>query len=128
LHGAPGVYSSRFAGIEGDDDANNAKLVDSLKSVPAAKRHAWYTCHMTLSDPQGRIFIDVEEVCRGRIVLQPRGRHGFGYDPHFEIPEYHRTFGELGDHVKSVLSHRGRAMRSFLDKFRSLPQLAAAGI
>jgi len=120
LNGQPGVYSSRFAGEDGNDDANNAKLVESLQKVPLNKRTAWYTCHMTLSDPDGKVWIDVENTCRGRIVLQPRGQAGFGYDPYFEIPEYRMTFAELGETVKSVLSHRARAMREFLCQLTKL--------
>ncbi len=123
LNGEPGVYSSRFAGEEGNDQANNAKLVASLQGVPLEKRRAWYTCHMTLSDPTGQTWIDVEQTCHGRIVLEPRGGAGFGYDPYFEIPEYHLTFAELGDAIKSVLSHRARAMRAFLRQLQQLPQL-----
>ena len=118
LKGEPGVYSARYAGEDGNDSANNAKLIQSLESVPKEKRQAWYTCHMTLSDPQGNVHIDVEQTCRGRIVDVPRGEAGFGYDPHFELPEYHQTFAELGDAVKSVISHRAKAMRQFLHVFR----------
>lgn len=123
LDGAPGVYSSRYAGEDGNDQANNAKLIEGLRDVPPKKRDAWYTCHVTLSDPAGNVCIDVEATCRGRIVLEPRGHAGFGYDPHFEIPEYHLTFAEMGDTVKSILSHRARAMRQFLNRFRRFPQL-----
>ena len=75
---------------------------------------------MALSNPQGQVLISVEETCRGRIISQPRGEAGFGYDPHFELPEYHLTFAELGDTVKSVLSHRAKAMRRFLKQFTGL--------
>ena len=124
LGGEPGVFSSRYAGKDGDDTANNSKLTESLSSVPREKRGAWYTCHATLADPDGKVRIDVEATCHGRIVLQPRGDFGFGYDPFFEIREYHLTFAELGDAVKSVLSHRARAMRKFLKHFTALHQLA----
>jgi XTP/dITP diphosphohydrolase len=67
-----------------------------------------------LADPQGHVRADAEAYCHGRIAHEPRGTAGFGYDPLFEVIEYHRTFGELGDTVKSVLSHRGRAVRSIL--------------
>ncbi len=118
LNGAPGVYSSRFAGANATDADNNARLVQAMQAIPQDQRQAFYTCHMTLSDPLGNPVIDVERCCQGRIVLDPRGQAGFGYDPYFELGEYHQTFGELGDAVKSVLSHRGRAMRCFL---RQLP-------
>jgi XTP/dITP diphosphohydrolase len=114
LGGEPGVYSSRFAGEQATDDENNRLLVERLRHVPEALRAAWYTCHMTLSNPAGQPLVDVEDYCRGRIINEPRGEAGFGYDPYFEIVEYHQTFAELGDTVKSVLSHRARAMRAFL--------------
>lgn len=126
LRGAPGVYSARYAGEDANDETNNAKLVASLCDIPSNKRQAWYTCHMTLSDPTGNPHIDVEASCRGQIVLEPRGTAGFGYDPYFELVEYRRTFAELGDSVKSVLSHRAKAMRMFLSKFHSLPSLPVA--
>lgn len=120
LGGAPGVHSARFSGPDATDASNNALLVDKLRDVPASKRDAWYTCHMTLSDPQGEVLIDVEDYCRGRMLLEPRGGAGFGYDPYFELIEYRQTFAELGDTIKSVLSHRARAMRRFLRALKPL--------
>lgn len=114
LDGRPGIYSARFAGEDSNDAANNQRLLEELAKVPLAKRTAHYVCHMSLSDPSGEIHIDCEDRCRGRILKSPRGSGGFGYDPLFEIPEYHCTFGELGAAVKSVLSHRSRAMRKFV--------------
>jgi XTP/dITP diphosphohydrolase len=67
-----------------------------------------------LACPRGEIRIDTEAICCGIIRHSPAGHHGFGYDPLFEIPEYHRTFGELGPAAKSAISHRGRAMRAFV--------------
>jgi XTP/dITP diphosphohydrolase len=69
---------------------------------------------MSLSDPNGNVVVDCEEKCCGRILKVPRGEGGFGYDPLFELPEYHQTFAELGSGVKAVLSHRSRAMRRFV--------------
>ncbi len=125
LDGAPGVWSSRFAGEDASDADNNSRLVEELKSVPLNQRTAHYTCHVTLSDPQGQPVIDVEGYCRGRIALEPRGSAGFGYDPWFELVEYHQTFAELGDTVKSVLSHRGRAMREFLRQLHPVIRTAS---
>ena len=123
LDGAPGVYSARFSGPDATDEKNNALLLEKLKNVPLEKRTAWYTCHMTLSDPTGKVHIQCERRCYGRILLEPHGSGGFGYDPMFEIPEYHQTFGQLGDSVKSVLSHRARANRQFVPQL--LPIVAA---
>ena len=120
LDGRPGVYSARYSGENATDDSNKVKLIEELSGVPVEKRGAWYTCHMTLSDPQGNVLIDCESCCRGRIIAEERGEAGFGYDPLFEIPEYGLTFAELGDEVKSVLSHRARANRIFVPKLLNL--------
>jgi len=120
LDGRPGVYSARYSGEDATDDSNKVKLIEELQGVPANKRGAWYTCHMTLSDPQGNVLIDCESQCHGRIMHEERGEAGFGYDPLFEIPEYGLTFAELGDEVKSVLSHRARANRIFIPRLLSL--------
>ncbi len=114
LGGRPGVYSARFAGEDATDDANNAKLVAELEGVPDTKRAAHYTCHVALADPQGEIVLTVEARCRGRIVSEPRGGNGFGYDPYFLLPEWGKTFGELSPLVKRCLSHRARAFGRFV--------------
>jgi XTP/dITP diphosphohydrolase len=120
LDGAPGIYSARFSGEDATDANNNALLLEKLKGVPLEKRMAWYTCHMTLADPEGQVQIDCEGRCYGRILTQEMGSAGFGYDPMFEIPEYHQTFGQLGDTVKSLLSHRARANRIFVPQLLAL--------
>jgi XTP/dITP diphosphohydrolase len=122
LDGAPGIYSARFSGPSATDADNNRVLLEKLTSVPLEKRTAWYHCHFTLSDPQGVERIHCEGSCSGRILLKPKGTAGFGYDPLFEIPEYHQTFAELGDAIKSVLSHRARAHRKFVPLLRQLIQ------
>lgn len=111
LSGAPGVYSARYAGPDATDGDNVEKLLREMSSITGDRRGAYYVSHMTLADPTGRIRSETETICRGRIADVPRGTAGFGYDPVFEIVEYHRTFGELGDTVKGMLSHRGRATR-----------------
>lgn len=120
LQGAPGIYSARFSGPEATDQSNNALLIEKLTGVPDPKRTAHYVCHVTLADPQGNILIDAERTCGGRIVAEGRGQNGFGYDPHFLIPEYGRTFGELPPIVKKCLSHRARAMSEFAEKLERL--------
>jgi XTP/dITP diphosphohydrolase len=109
LDGAPGVYSARYAGSHGDDDANNRKLLEALADVPDGRRGAAFVCSLALSDPSGAIVLEAEGACRGRIAHRIRGEGGFGYDPLFIIPEYHKTFGELSTLVKHQLSHRARA-------------------
>ena len=120
LDGAPGVYSARFSGEHATDESNNALLLEKLEGVASEKRIAWYTSHMALADPLGKIHINCEARCYGRILTEKKGSGGFGYDPLFEIAEYHQTFGELGDSVKSVLSHRARANRMFVPKLLNL--------
>lgn len=120
LDGAPGVYSARYAGAEASDEDNNRRLLAELSDVPLERRTAHYVCHATLADPSGEIRAEAEGYCCGRILTDYRGGHGFGYDPLFEVIEYHRTFGELSPAVKAVLSHRGRAMRRLLPAFRRL--------
>jgi XTP/dITP diphosphohydrolase len=116
LGGAPGIYSARYAGEQGNDEANNDKLLRELEAFPDEKRGAYYVCTAALSDPQGKIHAVVEGRCHGRILRERHGAGGFGYDPLFLIPEYHQTFGELSAVVKDALSHRARA----LDKLKPL--------
>jgi XTP/dITP diphosphohydrolase len=120
LRGAPGIYSARFAGPDATDDENNRQLLDQLRDTPLKKRTARYVCHVALADPSGAIRAESEAICRGRIRFEPVGTNGFGYDPLFEVVEYHRTFGELGSTVKRVLSHRSRAMRAIIPKLLTL--------
>src|SRR5262245_14951855 len=119
LGGEPGVRSARFSDPGATDERNNALLLERLRGLPSEKRTAHYTCYATLSDPGGNVRAQSEGICRGRILTEPAGSGGFGYDPLFEIVECHRTFGELSGAVKSVLSHRSRAIRQLV------PQLIA---
>jgi len=110
LAGRPGVFSARYAGKQGDDEANNRKLLAELKPYPPEKREAYYVCTAALSNPRGEVIAVADGRCYGTIVLDRRGEGGFGYDPYFLIPEYHRTFGELSASVKHALSHRAKAL------------------
>lgn len=125
LQGAPGIFSARFAGPNATDADNNRRLLVRLADVPLARRSAHYVCHATLADPQGNVRAEAEDYCHGRILLAEQGGGGFGYDPLFEIVEYHCTFGQLGPAVKACLSHRGRAMRRILPEVARL--LATGG-
>ncbi len=112
LGGAPGVYSARYAGPGADDAANNAKLLRALAATPDAERHAVYRCVVIYVDgPDDAAPLCAEGVWEGTIVDAPRGRGGFGYDPHFWLPELRKTAAELDVDEKNRLSHRGRAMR-----------------
>lgn len=123
LKGAPGVFSARYAGVHGDDEANNLKVLADLAHVADDRRGAAFVCALALADPTGAIRLEASGACRGRLIREPRGTNGFGYDPLFLIPEYHRTFGELSSLVKSRLSHRSRAFTHFrpgLDRLLAL--------
>jgi XTP/dITP diphosphohydrolase len=123
LGGAPGVYSARFAGSNATDDDNNRLLLQKLVETPLEKRTARYVCHVAVADPAGKVRAESRDICRGRIRFEPSGTNGFGYDPLFEIIEYHQTFGELGQHVKRALSHRSRALRAIVPKLLQLKPL-----
>lgn len=120
LDGRPGVYSARYSGPDADDERNNALLLEELGKTAVERRTAHYTCHLVLADPRGKVRASCEATCRGRIRFKPAGHNGFGYDPLFEVVEYHRTFGELSPVAKSVLSHRARAVSLLLPTLRQL--------
>jgi XTP/dITP diphosphohydrolase len=109
LGNRPGVFSARYSGPDATDESNNRLLLGELGDTPLERRAARFVCHVALADPSGKIYAESDASCRGRILFAPRGCNGFGYDPLFEIVEYHRTFAELGLRAKAVLSHRARA-------------------
>jgi XTP/dITP diphosphohydrolase len=109
LSGAPGIYSARYAGVGASDTDNTDKLLGNLKGLSKSKRRARFRCVLCLIDKEGGTFY-FEGACEGRIGLAPTGRFGFGYDPIF-IPDGHKaSFAELGDSIKSQLSHRAKAV------------------
>jgi XTP/dITP diphosphohydrolase len=111
LGGAPGVYSARYAGKQGDDAANNAKLLREMAALKGNERAAYYVSTAVLADPTGKVVAAVEGRCHGVITDAPRGTGGFGYDPLFLVPEYGKTFGELPPEVKQAMSHRANAFK-----------------
>ncbi len=120
LSGEPGVLSARFAGPDASDEDNNRLLLTRLGETPIEKRSARFVCHMALADPEGAIQAESDAACCGRILFQPRGQNGFGYDPLFEIVEYRRSFAEFGPIVKACLSHRARAARLIIPRLMEL--------
>jgi len=115
LGGAPGVHSARFAGVHGDDEANNQRLLADLAEVADAERGARFFCALALARPDGEIVARFEGTARGRILCERRGTRDFGYDPYFlfseeGFPQTGRTFAELNASEKSAVSHRGRAL------------------
>ncbi|MFZ5800570.1 MAG: RdgB/HAM1 family non-canonical purine NTP pyrophosphatase [Candidatus Omnitrophota bacterium] len=110
LKNQPGVYSSRFSGPGATDGKNNLKLLRLLKGVPLKKRQARYCCTVALADGKKLIYVGGSS-CSGLLGFHPKGTAGFGYDPLFVIPRYHKTFAELGEDIKHTMSHRFRALR-----------------
>lgn len=118
LNGAPGVYSSRYAGPQATYADNVQKLLRELTGVPDMQRTAEFRTVMALA-LDGKIHL-VEGKCRGRITLAPRGDNGFGYDPVFCVPELNKTFAELTLTEKNKISHRGKASAAFKGLLRQL--------
>ncbi|MCU0716925.1 MAG: RdgB/HAM1 family non-canonical purine NTP pyrophosphatase [Pirellula sp.] len=114
LGGEPGIYSARFSGPGATDASNNSLLLERMKQIPELQRDAFYVSTIALADPDGVVHIESSGECWGRVLFAPRGEGGFGYDPLFEIAEYHQTFAEMGLGVKRAISHRARSLRSFL--------------
>ena len=111
LEGKPGIYSSRWGS---SDEERIDKVLKLLKDVPLDKRNAKFVCVVVLVLPDGKTYM-VKEECKGIIKFKPKGKSGFGYDPIFLVPEYGKTFAELGDKLKNQISHRGKAMRKMVD-------------
>ena len=109
----------RYAGKQGDDEANNRKLLIELRGCPTTNVRV-YVCVAALADPQGQVHAVTEGRCHGVIIKERRGTGGFGYDPLFLIPEYHKTFGELSARVKHALSHRAKALTQLRPALRHL--------
>ncbi|MGQ9819888.1 MAG: RdgB/HAM1 family non-canonical purine NTP pyrophosphatase [Candidatus Kapaibacteriales bacterium] len=113
LNGAPGVFSSRFAGEECDDSANRRKILALLKDVPLEKRTARFRTVLCFFEGYNIWFF--EGVCPGTIVKEERGTEGFGYDSIFVPEGYEKTFAEMDLHQKNKISHRAKAIEKFLD-------------
>jgi XTP/dITP diphosphohydrolase len=110
LNGMPGVLSARWSGQHGDDDANLRLLLGQLSDVPDERRGAQFVCAAALVLPGGRVHVS-EGVVRGRLIREPRGHNGFGYDPIF-LPESSTiTTAEMESADKDRISHRGKALR-----------------
>jgi XTP/dITP diphosphohydrolase len=115
LQGAPGIYSARYAGEGADDQANNNKLLEALKGMPEEQRTARFQCLLVYmrhaTDPTPLI---CQGTWEGRILEEPQGENGFGYDPLFWVPTEGCSSAELDPEVKNRLSHRGQALRLLL--------------
>ncbi len=111
LGGAPGVFSARYAGQQGNDLANNTRLLRELQGVPAERRSARFRCCLALARPEA-ILAESEGTIEGVIIDESRGDNGFGYDPHFFVPSLGKTTAELSPDNKNSISHRGQALRA----------------
>lgn len=116
LDGAPGVRSSRFAGEDGNDAANNALLLEKLAGLPQAQRGARFVCALALARPEGDVIFQTRGETHGRIIESASGDAGFGYDPLFlfdeeDVEPTGKTFAQISQAAKSAVSHRGRALR-----------------
>jgi XTP/dITP diphosphohydrolase len=118
LNGEPGVYSARYAGENGDDAANNHKLIAALATE--SNRGAHYVCALVMvqseHDPEPLI---VQTRWYGQIVNQAKGENGFGYDPYFFLPELGKTAAQLDPAQKNLMSHRGQALRELIAQLKS---------
>lgn len=125
LNGAPGIYSARYAGEEGNDAKNNEKLLHELKDVPEERRSARFVCVLALCGPKSRSMREwtVRESCEGRIGFAPKGHNGFGYDPLFFYPPWGMTFGEIDRETKATVSHRGKALKKLAEILTSVIDL-----
>lgn len=122
LDGEPGIHSSRYAGLGATDADRYRKLLAKLEGVPWERRQARFRCVIALATPEGALHT-VEGRLIGRIAFEPRGEHGFGYDPVFYLPEYEKTLAELPPEVKNRISHRADAARKAIPVLRQMLDL-----
>jgi len=117
LDGAPGVHSARYAGVDGDNAANNQNLIAALQGK--ADRGAHYVCALVMvnsaNDPEPLI---VQTRWYGQIIDEAKGDYGFGYDPYFFLPELGKTVAELAPSEKNQISHRGQALRELISQLQ----------
>jgi len=119
LNGAPGIFSARYAGVHGDDQTNNLKLLKELESIPEEKRGAHFTCAAALVLPDGREHV-AEEIFEGSILYAPIGDHGFGYDPLFRPQGFSISSAQMSAEEKDLISHRGKSLRAIAPHVISL--------
>jgi XTP/dITP diphosphohydrolase len=119
LHGAPGIYSARYAGEQASDSDNIEALLTALNGVPASERNARFQCVVVYmrhaKDPTPLI---CQGTWHGQILNEAAGDGGFGYDPVFFVPETDCSAAELSSQQKHAISHRGQAMRCFIEEFQ----------
>lgn len=111
LHGAPGIFSARWSGQHGDDQANLELLLAQLADIDPPHRGAAFVCTAAFATPDGTRHVEYGKLA-GDLTFKPRGDNGFGYDPIVELPEYGKTLAELDAETKNEISHRGQAFRA----------------
>lgn len=115
LNGAPGVYSARY----GNSDAERiGRLLRELGDTK--NRQAQFICAIAVANPQGKIVLQSEGICKGEILYEIRGEGGFGYDPIFYVPEKQLTFAEMSPELKKSISHRGNALKNLVPQLMKL--------
>ena len=116
LHGAPGIYSARYAGEPKSDERNNEKLLAALSECAEGQRTARYWCVLVyLRHAEDPVPVIVQRSWEGEVLAHPRGEGGFGYDPLFWLPDQGMSVAELPSETKNRLSHRGRALHTLVD-------------
>jgi len=120
IGGRPGVYSARYAGEGATDSENNAKLLDELSRTADDERTARFRCAIVIADESGIELAIAEGACEGVIGSEPKGTHGFGYDPLFIPDGYTQTMAELGPDTKNEISHRAKAAAKLVSQLREL--------
>ena len=119
LNGAPGIYSSRYAGEAASDEANLYKLIEEVKKLPQDKRTIRFVCSMAyVRDAGDPAPVIAEGVWEGIAVTEPKGKNGFGYDPMFYVPTHNCTSAELPPDVKNRISHRGKALKKLVEQLK----------
>ena len=131
LGGAPGVFSARYAQdrthpAAPTDQDNWRKLLEELQGVPWEQRRARFVCEIALALPDGRLFTARGE-CPGIIAYEPKGSHGFGYDPVFWVPDFGCTMAELGPEKKNRISHRAQALAALRELLAGLKDELGGG-
>ena len=119
LNGEPGIYSARYAGNHGDDEANTQKLLEEMQAIPNGKRTGRFWCAIVFvehaNDPTP---IVIQRGWEGEILREKVGENGFGYDPIFHVPTHDCASAELSPEIKNSISHRGKALVALLEELK----------
>jgi XTP/dITP diphosphohydrolase len=129
LSGAPGIYSARYANT--DSERINRLLIELEQAQilnPEFDRTAQFVAALAISDPSGRVVLEVEGCCYGEILKQPIGEGGFGYDPIFLVPELALSYGQLDKETKAIVGHRGKAFAQLLPELQKLLSINPAAM